>query len=85
MSGYRYRRFLAWTAPACILWAGLYVTVGSTAAGTFRQTASEVHVAGYLFVAAIVVFIGAVALGKHLLVRAERRHLDGQAPEDVKD
>ncbi len=28
MSGYPYRRFLAWTAPACVIWAALYITVG---------------------------------------------------------
>ena len=29
MSGYSYRRFLAWTAPACIIWASLYVSVAA--------------------------------------------------------
>lgn len=88
MSGFRYRRFLAWTVPACVLWAALYVGVGSAAAGTFRETASEVHFAGYVFVGVIVVFVVAITVGKHLLTRAERRHLEDERPavaEDVKD
>src|SRR5918993_469106 len=39
MSGYPYRRFLAWTVPACILWSTLYVTVAALAAGTYRDLA----------------------------------------------
>ena len=39
MTGYAYRRFLAWTAPACILWAAIYVSVSSAAAGTYRDLA----------------------------------------------
>src|SRR3954452_12789075 len=50
MSGFRYGRFLAWTAPACVIWAALYITVGSLAAGTYRELAQQVHYAGYLFV-----------------------------------
>jgi membrane-associated protein len=76
MSGYRYRRFLAWTLPACVLWATLYISVGSAAAGTFRQMSQSVHFAGYVFVAVIVVFALAIVLGKRLLTRAERRHLE---------
>ena len=33
MSGYPYRRFLAWTAPACIIWAALYITVALARGG----------------------------------------------------
>jgi membrane-associated protein len=76
MSGYRYRRFLAWTLPACVLWAALYISVGSLAAGGFRQLAQEVHFAGYVFVGVILLFVVAIALGKHFLTRAERRHLE---------
>ena len=31
MSTMRYRRFIAWTLPACLIWATAYVTVGATA------------------------------------------------------
>lgn len=91
MSGYSYRRFLAWTAPACVVWAGLYVTVAAGAAGTYRELSDRIHYAGYVFVGILVVFLVLVFVGKKLIERAERRHLadDVQPLEtvdgDVKD
>jgi len=91
MSGYRYRRFLAWTAPACVLWAALYVSIAATAAGTYRELSDRIHYAGYIFVGILAVFLVLVFVGKKLIERAERRHLadDVQPLEavdgDVKD
>ncbi|KQP01223.1 DedA family protein [Leifsonia sp. Leaf264] len=76
MSTMRYRRFLAWTAPASIIWAFAYVSVGSAAAGSFRETSDKLHYAGYVFVGIIVVFLLLVLLAKKLLQRLEKRHLD---------
>ena len=98
MSGYPYRRFLAWTAPACVIWAALYITVASLAAGTYRELADQLHYAGYIFVAIIVVFIALVFLSKKVIERAEHKHLtageddhadplptQGSIQDDVKD
>lgn len=95
MSSYSYRRFLAWTVPACILWSGLYVTVAALAAGSYRELADQLHFAGYIFVAIIVLFLVLVFVGKKVIERIERKHLhedeDSAAPEarhtrdDVKD
>lgn len=91
MSGYSYRRFLAWTTPACLIWAGLYITVAATAAGTYRELADQLHYAGYLFVGILVVFLVLVFVAKKLIERAERRHLAeettslGPSDGDVKD
>ena len=83
MSTMRYRRFIGWTAPACVLWAFAYVTVGSAAAGGYRELSASLHNAGYLFVAVIAVFIALVVIGKKLLERSESRHMktpgDGDA------
>jgi membrane protein DedA with SNARE-associated domain len=79
MSSMRYRKFLAWTAPACVLWAGAYVSVGWLAAGSYRQLSSQLHYAGYLFAAIIAVFLLLALLAKKLIVRSEARHMD--APE----
>jgi len=76
MSEYPYRRFLAWTTPACILWAGVYITVSALAAGTYRDLADQLHFAGYIFVGVIVLFLAAVFVAKKLIERSERRHLD---------
>jgi len=76
MSGYSYRRFLAWTVPACVVWATLYISVASLAAGTYRELADQLHYAGYIFVAIILVFLVLVFVSKKVIERAERKHLD---------
>ncbi|WP_243074925.1 DedA family protein [Microbacterium sp. SS28] len=78
MSGYSYRRFLAWTAPACVVWATLFISVSAAAAGTYRELADQLHYAGYIFVAVIVGFLVLVFLGKKLIERLERRHLHAE-------
>ena len=83
MSAMRYRKFMAWTIPACLIWAVTYVSVGSLAAGTYRELASELHGAGYIFVSIIVAFLAVILLVKKLLERSEARHMtragDGDA------
>lgn len=74
MSNMPYRRFIAWTTPACVLWALLYVTFGSVAAVSYREIAGTVRYAGYLFVGAIVLFAIGIVVVKKLLERAEARH-----------
>ena len=76
MSTMSYRKFLAWTAPACTLWSFAYVSVGTFAAGSFEALLDQLHYAGYLFVGIVVVFLIAVFVAKKLIERAERRHLD---------
>jgi len=75
MSGFPYRRFLAWTAPACVLWATLYISVSALAAGTYREVADRLHYAGYIFVGVIVLFLVLIYVGKKLIERMEHRHL----------
>lgn len=83
MSNMTYRRFISWTAPACILWAIAYVTFGSVAAVSYREMAKSLHFAGYLFVGAIVLFVVAVLVGKKLLERSEARHMDQPGDGDT--
>lgn len=80
MSGFSYRRFLAWTAPACVIWSTLYVSVAAAAAGTYRELADQLHYAGYVFVGVIVAFLVAAYLVKRLISRREARHLRIDAP-----
>lgn len=75
MSGFSYRRFLAWTAPACALWATLYISVAAAAAGTYRELADQLHYAGYIFVGVIVAFLVLIFLAKKVIERLERRHM----------
>ncbi len=90
MSGYPYRRFLAWTIPACVIWSALYISVAAVAAGTYRELADQLHYAGYIFVAVIGLFLVLVFISKKVIERAERKHLDHDDPDeasvaDVKD
>lgn len=83
MSTMRYRTFMAWTVPACAIWATAYVTAGSVVGGGYRQLADRLHGAGYLFVAAVAVIAVGAYVVKRLIERAERRHMltpgDGDA------
>ncbi|WP_395243302.1 DedA family protein [Agromyces sp. MMS24-K17] len=80
MSTMRYRRFMAWTVPACLVWTTAYVTVGWLAADSYRELSRELHWAGYVFVGIIVVFLVGVWLVKKLIVRLESRHFEPDAP-----
>ena len=75
-AGMTYRRFLAWTLPACLLWATAYSTAGWLAGGSYRELADELHGAGYVLVAVVAVFVAAVYVVKRLIARGEARHLD---------
>jgi membrane-associated protein len=75
MSTMRYKKFMAWTVPACVIWAFAYVSVGAAAAGGYRQLSDQLHYAGYIFAAVIAAFIGVVAIVKSALSRAESRYL----------
>jgi membrane-associated protein len=71
-SEYPYRRFLAWTAPACVLWAAIYVSAGAAVGSSYRVLSRDLHFASWLILGALVVFLLAVAFGKRLLHRFER-------------
>lgn len=76
MSTMSYRKFIAWTLPACTIWSFAYVSVGTFAAGSFEALLDRLHYAGYIFVGIVVVFLVAVIVAKKLIERAEARHMD---------
>ena len=88
MSGFAYRRFLAWTAPACTLWAIAYVSVAAAAAGTYRELADQLHFAGYIFIGVLMLFLVLAYVLKKVIVAREARHMttdaapEGSAAED---
>ena len=65
----RYRSFMIWTIPACTIWAFLYVSIGSGAAGTYRELQTSFSSAGWVFIAIVTVSIVLVALIKNVLHR----------------
>ncbi len=76
MSTMRYRKFLYWTLPACLIWAATYASVGWAAAGTYRELSGTLHGAGYVFVGIIAGFLVVVFLVRMLLARNQRRHME---------
>lgn len=74
MSGMRYRRFLLWTIPACLIWTVAYTTAGWFAAGSYRELSGTLHGAGYIFVGAIVLFLVLVWAVKRLILRREAQY-----------
>lgn len=76
MSSMGYRKFLAWTLPACVIWSVAYASVGWAAAGTYRELTGRLHYAGYIFVGIIVVFLLVVFVVKTLLERSQARHME---------
>jgi len=85
MSPMRFRRFIAWAAPAAIIWAFAYVSVGVVAAESFRAMVDQLHYAGYIFAGAIVVFGLVVLLVKRIIARRAERDMEEEppSPEDV--
>lgn len=83
MSTMSYRKFIAWTLPACTIWSFTYVSVGTFAAGSFEALLDRLHYAGYVFVVIVVVFVGGVILVKKLVERRERRHMASPGDGDA--
>lgn len=69
MTAMPYRTFMAWTTPACIIWAFLYVSIGSGAAETYRELQGTVSWAGWVFVGILVGGVVLIALIKKFLHR----------------
>ncbi|MBT5616913.1 MAG: DedA family protein [Microbacteriaceae bacterium] len=74
MSIMRYRTFMAWSTPACITWAFLYVSIGSGAAETYRDLQTSVESAGWIFIAIVVASVLLIAVIKHVLHRYAQSH-----------
>ena len=82
MSTMRYRTFLTWTVPACVLWTLAYVSVGAAAAEGYRSVSDQLHFAGYLFVGAIAAFGVVVIVVKRWLKRRESRFMERELPPE---
>lgn len=83
MSTMSYRRFMAWTIPACTIWAVTYASVGWAAAESYRELSDQLHNAGYIFAGIIAVFAIAVLIVKKVLARAEARYMDHSGDGDA--
>lgn len=76
MNTYRYRNFIFWTLPACVIWAALYVSIAAGAAQSYRNLSATAHWAAYVFVGAILLLVVGVFVVKRVIAHLERRHLE---------
>ena len=82
MSTMSYRKFIAWTLPACTIWSFAYVSVGTFAAGSFEALLDRLHYAGYIFVGIVAVFLVGVVIAKKIIERGEARHMESAGKND---
>lgn len=83
MSGMRYRTFMLWLTPACIIWSFAYVSVGSAAAEGYRSIADSLDSAALIFVGIIAGFWLLVFAVKKVLDRYVARFADHPGDSDV--
>ena len=69
MSVMRYRTFMSWLAPASIIWAFLYVSIGSGAAETYRGLKDTLDQAGWIFIGIFAISLLLLFIIKQLLNR----------------
>jgi|GEM_PF-117961 len=77
MSTLRYRTFMLWLTPACIIWALAYVTMGALAADGYRSIAAQLDYAAFIFIGAFAGFWLLVFAGKRILDRYVGAVVDG--------
>jgi membrane protein DedA with SNARE-associated domain len=83
MSTMSYRKFMAWTIPACIIWATAYASVGWAAAESYRELSDRLHYAGYIFAGIFAVFAILVILVKKVLLRTQTRYMTRRGDGDA--
>ncbi|UOQ58733.1 DedA family protein [Leucobacter allii] len=75
MAGMRYRKFLACTAAASVVWALIVVSLGAGAAAGYAQLAGTVKGAGFIFAGAALLVVLALWGAKRAFLRREQRHM----------
>ncbi|HEY4269624.1 MAG TPA: DedA family protein [Galbitalea sp.] len=75
-SSMRYRTFISWTAPACLVWAVAYVSVGAFAARSYRDLEGQLHSAGWVFVAIVAIALVVIFFVRRAIERNEAKHME---------
>lgn len=85
MAGMSYRRFLAWTASASVVWSFLVVSLGAGAAAGYEQLAGRVKGAGFVFVGGALVVALLLWGVKRIVLHRERAHMQLEHDEPNSD
>ena len=83
MSVMPYRTFIAWLTPASIIWAFLYVSIGSGAAETYRELKDSFDQAGWIFIGIFVAGLLFITLLKKFLNRFTHSHDTSETAEII--
>jgi len=81
MSIMQYRTFMSWLAPASIIWAFLYVSIGSGAAETYRGLKDSLDQAGWIFIGIVAVSLALLFIIKQILHRFAHSDEEDEDPE----
>lgn len=76
-SEYSFKRYVAWSAPACVAWSGIYVTVYSLAAAPIRDGAGSLGIGLAFALVGMLLFVAALAAQ----IGVERAHTRSQPVE----
>jgi membrane protein DedA with SNARE-associated domain len=77
VNAFPFKRFVLWSAPSCVLWAAIYVTIYALASSSLRSNDGS-RVVGAVFTVLGAALFGAAALAQFLI---ERRHRRQQIPQ----
>ena len=82
MAGMRYRTFISWTAAACAIWAGLYVSLAYFLTEEYLVLTERFDWAGWAFIGVVVVLVIVSSLIKKRLARVEEKYMadDDEGP-----
>ncbi len=72
ITAFPFRRFIAWSAPSCILWSATYVTVYALASSTLRSEGGSPVVGAFLGLLGALLF-GVAVLAQLIIERSHRR------------
>lgn len=71
-----YRVFIAWTAAACAIWTGLYVSAAALLKAQYFELAKKYDWAGWVIIGAVIVLMLAVYFIKKRVEKHEERFMD---------
>ena len=80
MSKMRYRQFIAWTAAACVIWTGAYVTLAAVLRERYIEFSQRFDWAGWAFIGIVVGFIFVMWVIKKRIAYSQATFMD--APGD---
>lgn len=78
VNAFPFRRFAAWSAPSCVLWSAIYVTIYAIASSSLRSEDGSPVVGGVLALLGAGLF-GAAVLAQFVIERRHRRESVAEA------